>query len=274
MRVGFVGVGNMGGAMAANALAAGHDVTVYDARGDAVDALVALGARAGSSPRAVAAGADVVSIVVMTGAQVESVCLRPDGVLIGAPTGAVVAVHSTVHPRSVHAVADVAPEGVAVLDAPISGGVQGARAGTLCLMVGGDADAFARARPVFEAMGDLVLHLGPLGTGLGAKLARNLVGYITLLGAAEGNALAAAAGVDLAALYRIEEHTGALSPMMQSLMSVPGGDDVYAANLQPLVDLSEKDLDVTLEYAADLGVDLPATKLTRGRIAEALRTLA
>jgi 3-hydroxyisobutyrate dehydrogenase len=274
VRVGFVGVGNMGGAMAANALAAGHDVAVYDARADAVDALVSLGALPASSPRVAAAGADVVSVVVMSGAQVEAVCLRPDGVLIGAHNGAVVAVHSTVHPRSVHAVADAAPEGVAVLDAPISGGVQGARAGTLCLMVGGDADAFARARPVFESMGNLVMHLGPSGTGLGAKLARNLVGYITLLGAAEGTALAAAAGVDLAALYRIEEHTGTLSPMMQSLMSVPGGDDVYAADLQPLIDLSEKDLDVTLEYAADLGVDLPATKLTRDQIADVLRTLA
>ena len=123
-------------------------------------------------------------------------------------------------------------------------------------------------------MGNLVLHLGPLGTGLGAKLARNLVGYVTLLGAAEGNALAANAGVDLDALYRIEEHTGTLSPMMQSLMRVPGGDDVYAADLQPLIDLSEKDLDVTLEYAADLGLDLPATTLTREKIAEVLRTLA
>ena len=274
MRVGFVGVGNMGGAMAANALAAGHEVTVCDARADAVDALVAMGASAAASPRAAAAEADVVSVVVMSGAQVEAVCLRPNGVLAGAREGAVVAVHSTVHPRSVQAVADAAPAGIAVLDAPISGGVQGARAATLCLMVGGDADAFGRAQPVFASMGNLVLHLGPLGTGLGAKLARNLVGYITLLGAAEGNALAAAAGVDVDTLYRIEEHTGTLSPMMQSLMRVPGGDDVYAADLQPLIDLSEKDLDVTLEYAADLGLELPATKLTRDRIAEALRTLA
>ena len=274
MRVGFVGVGNMGGAMAVNALAAGHAVTVCDARAEAVDGLVALGAQAGATPREVAAAAEVVSVVVMSGAQVEAVCLGTDGVLAGAPAGAVVAVHSTVHPRSVRAVADVAPDGVAVLDAPISGGVQGARAGTLCLMVGGDADAFARARPVFESMGNLVLHLGPLGTGLGAKLARNLVGYITLLGAAEGNALAAAAGVDLDALYRIEDHTGALSPMMESLMRTPGGDDVYTADLQPLIELSEKDLDVTLEYAADLGVALPATQLTRAQIAGVLRTLA
>ena len=185
-----------------------------------------------------------------------------------------VAVHSTVHPRTVQRVAEAAPAGVAVLDAPISGGVQGARAATLCIMVGGDAAAFDRARPVFDAMGDLVLHLGALGAGLGAKLARNLVGYITLVAADEGKVLGVAAGVDPGALLRIEDHTGALSPMMQTIAEVPGGDAVYANNLHPLVDLSEKDLDVTLEYAADLGLDLPAARLTRETIAEALRTLA
>jgi 3-hydroxyisobutyrate dehydrogenase-like beta-hydroxyacid dehydrogenase len=274
VRVGFVGVGNMGGAMAANAIAAGHDVAVCDAREEALEVLVALGARAAATPSDAAAGAEIVSVVVMDGAQVERVTAGADGVFAGVAPGAVVAIHSTVHPRSVRAAADGAPGDVAVLDAPISGGVQGARAATLCIMVGGDADAFARARPVFEAMGNLVLHVGPLGAGLGAKLARNLVGYVTLVGAAEGNALGVAAGVDADVLYRIEEHTGTLSPMMQSLMRVPGGDDVYSADIQPLIDLSEKDLDVTLEYAADLGLDLPATRLTRDQIADALRTLA
>src|SRR5262245_44431017 len=171
----------MGGAMAANALAAGHDVMVCDARADAVDALVALGARAAAAPRDVAAAADVVSVVVMNGGQVERVTTGPDGVFTSIDPGAVVAVHSTVHPRAVAEVADVAPAGVAVLDAPISGGVEGARAATLCIMVGGDPDAFARARPAFESMGNLVVRVGPLGAGLGAKLARNLVGYITLV---------------------------------------------------------------------------------------------
>ena len=272
MRVGFVGIGNMGGAMAANALAAGHDVTVCDARPDAVAAFVALGARAAAVPSEAAADTEVVSVVVMDGAHVAGVTTGPTRVLATARPGAVVAVHSTVHPHVVHAVAAAAPEGVAVLDAPISGGVQGARAATLCIMVGGDADAFARARPVFDAMGDFVVHLGALGTGLAAKLARNLVGYVTLLGAAEGRALGAAAGVDLDALERIEAHTGTLSPMMQSFMGVPGGDAIYEADRQPLIDLCEKDLDVTLEYAADIGLDLPATTLTREKIAEVLRT--
>ena len=144
MRVGFVGVGNMGGAMAANVLAAGHDVTVCDPSADAVRPLVERGAWVGSTPADAAAGSR------------RGVDRRdgrragrggddgPDGVLAGAAAGAVVAVHSTVHPRSVQRRGRRRARGVHVLDAPISGGVQGARAATLCLMVGGDADAFDR----------------------------------------------------------------------------------------------------------------------------------
>src|SRR5262249_58706041 len=135
-------------------------------------------------------------------ARVGGVTAGPDGVFRGVDPGAVVAVHSTVHPRTVRAAADAAPRGVAVLDAPISGGVRGARAATLCIMAGGDADAFDRAHPFFASMGDLVLHVGPLGAGLGAKLARNVVGYVTLLAAAEGSVLGVAAGVDPDVLYR------------------------------------------------------------------------
>ena len=274
MRVAFVGVGNMGGAMAANVLGAGHDVTVCDPRREAVRDLAAAGAWVASTPADAAAGADVVSIVVMDGAQVQAVTEGPEGVFAGAGHAAVVAVHSTVHPRTVQAAAAAAPAGVAVLDAPISGGVAGARAGTLCVMVGGDVDALARARPVLDAVGDLVLHVGPLGAGLGAKLARNLVGYITLLAAAEGSVLGAAAGVDPDVLVQIEEHTGALSPMMRQIVQQTGGDAVYADNLQALVDISEKDLDVTLEYAADLGLDLPTARLAREAIAGALQRLS
>ncbi len=169
--------------------------------------------------------------------------------------------HSTVLPSTVDAVAEAAPPDVAVLDAPVSGGVRGARAGTLCVMVGGPRDAFDRARPVLDAVGDLVLHLGARGAGLAAKLARNLIGYVSMLGAQEGQALAVAAGTDPAAFAAILDHTGALSPMMRDLLAEPGGDPVYA-DLAPLIELAAKDLRVTLEYAARLGVDLPAAALT------------
>jgi 3-hydroxyisobutyrate dehydrogenase len=172
-----------------------------------------------------------------------------------------------VHPETIHTIAGQAPAEVEVLDAPISGGVKGARAGTLCVMVGGPTDAFERARPVFDAVGDLVIHLGDRGAGLAAKLARNLVGYVTMLAAQEGRQLAEAAGTDLARLNEILEHTGALSPMMRDLLSIPGGDDVSSEDLAPLVALAAKDLRVTLAFGEDLGVDLPAAALTLDRVA-------
>lgn len=267
MRVGFVGVGNMGGPMARNALRAGHDLHVFDVREDALPTLREAGAHVCGSPAEAAALADVVCVAVLDGPQVDRVVGGTDGVFAGAQPGTVVAVHSTVHPSTVHAAAERAPAGVEVLDAPISGGVKGARGATLCVMVGGPTAAFERARPVFAAVGDLVLHLGDRGAGLAAKLARNLVGYVSMLAAQEGRLLAAAAGTDLDQLNQILEHTGALSPMMRDLLSVPGGDAVYADDLAPLVALASKDLDVTLTLAAELGVDLPATALTLDRVA-------
>lgn len=269
MKVAAIGLGNMGGAMAGHVLDAGHELAVFDLVAERVEALVDRGARAAASPADAAHDADVVGIVVMDGAQVEAVALGPDGVLAGVASGSVVAVHSTVHPRTVRTVADAALDGVAVLDAPISGGVQGARAGTLCVMVGGDVAAFEHARAIFETFGDLVLHLGDLGAGLAAKLARNLMGYVSMLGAQEGKRLALAADVDLDVLRRILDHTGAVSPMMRNMLSVPGGDSVYTDDLQALVDLAAKDMLVTLEVAAELGLELPASITTAEHIGEA-----
>jgi len=253
--------------MARNAQRAGHDLTVFDVRADALTPLTELGARPGGSPAEAVADVDVVCVTVFDGAQVEAAVSGPDGVFAGAADHAVVAIHSTVHPETIHTIAARAPGGVVVLDAPISGGVKGARDATLCVMVGGPVDAFERARPVFDAVGDLVLHLGDRGAGLAAKLARNLVGYVTMLAAQEGRQLAAAAGTDLEQLNEILEHTGALSPMMRDLLSVPGGDAVYSDDVAPLVALAAKDLEATLAFADQLGVDVPAAALTLDRVA-------
>jgi 3-hydroxyisobutyrate dehydrogenase-like beta-hydroxyacid dehydrogenase len=267
MRVGFVGLGNMGAPMARNVLRAGHQLNAFDVREATLAPLTELGARPCRSAADAAEGADTVCVAVLDGPQVDAVTTGPDGVFAGAASGTVVAIHSTVHPATVEAVAERAPAGVDVLDAPISGGVKGARAATLCVMVGGPTAAFERARPVLDAVGDLVLHLGDRGAGLAAKLARNLVGYVSMLAAQEGRLLAAAAGTDLERLTEILDHTGALSPMMRDLLSVPGGDDVYADDVAPLVALAAKDLRVTLALGADLGVELPATALTLDRVA-------
>jgi 3-hydroxyisobutyrate dehydrogenase-like beta-hydroxyacid dehydrogenase len=274
MRVGFVGLGNMGGSMAANIANAGHDTVVYDVRADAVGGVLdrAPGARAAASLAEVARDAEVIGVVVIDDAQVEAVTLGPEGLVACAPPGAVIAVHSTVHPATVQRVAraaDSAGRRVRVLDAPISGGVQGARDATLCIMVGGDAEAYEQARPVFDSAGNLVLHLGAVGAGLAAKLVRNLIGYITLLGAAEGRRLAVAADVDLDTLNRILEHTGTLSPMMRDFVASRGGHGVYAGDLAPLIAIGAKDMRVTLELAAELGLDLAVSEATALHIAEA-----
>src|SRR5581483_5244019 len=274
MRVGFVGLGNMGGAMAVNVARAGHEVVLYDVREEAVAAVVerAPTARAAASLAEAAHDADVVGVMVVDDEQVEAVALGPDGLVDRAPAGAVVAVHSTVHPATVQRVAQAARaagRGVDVLDAPVSGGVQGARDATLCIMVGGDRVAFERARPVFECAGNFVLHLGDVGAGLAAKLARNLIGYVTLLGTAEGRRLATVAGIDMAVFDRILEHTGTLSPMMRDFVTTRGGHDVYAENLAPLVAIGDKDMRVTLRYARELGLALEVSEATATHIAEA-----
>src|SRR5262249_20646649 len=147
----------------------------------------------------VADDAEVIGVAVVDDEQVETVTLGAHGLLAHAPPGAALAVHSTVHPRTVRrgeAAARGAGRAGAGPDAAVSGGVQGARDATLCIMVGGDVAAFERARPVFESAGNFVVHVGEVGAGLAAKLARNLIGYVTLVGAAEGRRLAAAAGLD------------------------------------------------------------------------------
>ncbi|HEY6319590.1 MAG TPA: NAD(P)-dependent oxidoreductase [Acidimicrobiia bacterium] len=270
MRVAWIGLGNMGQPMAAHVLAAGHDVAAYDVRRAPVDAAAALGARPATSPGDAATDAEAVFVAVLDEPQVEAVTTGPDGVFATARPGTIVAVHSTVRPATVRRVAAAAPDGVTVVDAPISGGVHGARAGTLCVMVGGPDAAFTRIRPVLDAVGELVVHLGALGAGLAAKLARNLVGYVTMLGAQEGRSLAAAAGTDPDALARILEHTGTLSPMMRDLLGTRGGDAVYAEDLTPLIDLAAKDLRAALALGADLDVALPAAALTLDRVAFAM----
>ncbi|MEX2254836.1 MAG: NAD(P)-dependent oxidoreductase [Acidimicrobiia bacterium] len=269
VQVGFVGLGNMGAPMARNLVAAGHDVAGYDVVAVRIDELVEAGGRAAASPADAARGADVVSIVVLDDAQLDGVTAGPDGVLAGTAAGTVVAVHSTVHPDTVVAVAAAAPDGVDVLDAPVSGGVPGARDASLAIMVGGDADVFARAKPALDAMGSFVVHLGPLGAGLGAKLARNLIGYIMYLAAQEGRRLAEAADVDLEALVQILEHTGGGNPVMQHML-LSTGDELSAADLQPIVELAAKDLRVTLDVAASLGLDLPATRVTLDHVDDAM----
>lgn len=197
-KVGYVGVGTMGGPIAVNVVKGGYDLMVFDLDDAAMRPFEALDARIGHSAREVGEFADLIELSVTDDAAVERAVLGPDGVLEGAKPGSIIAVHSTVHPRTVKKVAAAAnPKGVAVLDAAPSGGAAGAQAHRLLWMVGGEAADFERCRPVFETSGNAVYHLGPLGSGSAAKCAQQMITTVNMLAAYEGFQVAKAVGLNL-----------------------------------------------------------------------------
>ena len=196
MRIGFIGLGTMGGPMAANVLAAGHDLVVHDVRRSAADPLLERGARWADSPADAAGEAELVLTSLPGPKEVELVALGERGVGQGAPAGAIYADLTTSSPTLIRRIyAELGQRGVAVLDAPVSGGPRGAQSGRLQVMVGGDEAAFERARPAFEAIGDRVSHIGPIGAGAVAKLVHNMISYGAMLAVAEGFTLGVKAGV-------------------------------------------------------------------------------
>ena len=209
-RVGIVGVGAMGGAMAANLLAKGFDVVVRDIVPERVDALVALGARRADSAAQVAEGAAIVLTVVVDSAQTEAVVFgegADGGLVAGATTDSVVVMCSTVAPAFVVALSErLAARGVALIDAPISGGPQRARDGTLSMMAAGSGPVVERARPVLAATAARLFRVGArAGDGSAMKIVNNMLAGINLAAAAEALALAAKLGMDLALVRAVVE---------------------------------------------------------------------
>ncbi|WP_261534915.1 3-hydroxyisobutyrate dehydrogenase [Burkholderia multivorans] len=204
MDIAFIGLGNMGGPMAANLLRAGHALTVFDLDAHAVDAAVRAGATAARSPREAAARARVVITMLPAAAHVRSVYEGDDGVLAGARGGAWLIDCSTIDPDTVRTLADAAAlRDCRLADAPVSGGTGGAQAGTLTFMVGAEPALFERIRPVLLAMGKHVVHCGGTGTGQIAKLCNNLLLGISMMGVSEAMALGVALGIDPSVLAGI-----------------------------------------------------------------------
>src|SRR3990172_3854968 len=203
-RVGFVGLGIMGAPMAANLLKAGFSLTVWNRTPARMEPLVELGAVAADSPADVAAASEVTLSCVTNSPDVEAVALGPRGVAEGAAPGSVYIDCSTIAPATArHVAAELAPRGIAMLDAPVSGGDVGAKAGTLAIMAGGEAEVFARCLPVLEAMGKTIVHVGSTGSGRVVKLCNQVAGALTLLAMAEAIALARGAGVDPAKMLEV-----------------------------------------------------------------------
>lgn len=263
-RVGFIGLGNIGKPMAINVAKAGLDLMVYDVRPEPMRELTELGAKAARSADEVGAHGEIIEIVVVDDAQVEAVLLGEGGALSAARAGAVVALHSTVHPRTVRKLADrAAAKGVTLIDAEVSGGERGAVAKSLCYMVGGDKAAFERCRPVFATSGANIFHLGPLGSGAIAKLAHNLIVYSNMLAASEGMRLAEKAGLDLASMERVVRAGAAQSRVADHWSRQRSLGESYTTGPRGLSQLMHKDLRLALELGHDVGVSLPGAALTQ-----------
>jgi 3-hydroxyisobutyrate dehydrogenase len=262
VRVGFIGLGHMGGPMSANILAAGHDLVVHDVRAEAAAGLLAAGAAWAESPRETGAGRDVVITMLPTPRHVADVLLGPDGLLDALAPGAVWVDMSTSVPEVAERVMAVAgPRQVAVVDAPVSGMAAGAEAGSLQIFVGGAAADYQRIRPLLEAMGDpgRILHVGGNGAGYTVKLMINLLWFGHLAATAEVLSVGVKAGVDLAMLRRCLLASPAASNFLErdvlSVLERGDYDDSFA------LALACKDLGLAVDLARQAGVPAEVSAL-------------
>jgi 3-hydroxyisobutyrate dehydrogenase len=221
--IGFIGLGNMGAPMAANLLKAGHHVVGYDIVANARDALAQNGGRAAASVAEAAAAGEIVITMLPAGPQVREVYLGPNGIIARAKPKALLIDCSTIDVETARAVAALAGESqLVMLDAPVSGGVIGAEAGTLTFMVGGEAVAFARAEPILQAMGRTIVHAGPAGNGQGAKICNNMILAASMIAVCEGFALAEKLGLPIQTLFDICSKSTSQCWAMTGYCPVPG----------------------------------------------------
>jgi 3-hydroxyisobutyrate dehydrogenase len=258
-RVGFIGLGIMGAPMAANLLKGGFEVTVWNRSPSRTKPLLEAGASGAESPARVAAASEVTFSCVTNSGDVEEVALGPGGVIEGAKAGSTYVDCSTISPETARKVAHtLARKGIDMLDAPVSGGDVGAKAGTLAIMVGGAPAVFARCLPILEAMGKTIVHVGPSGAGQVVKLCNQIAGGLNLLAAAEAISLARRAGVDPAKMLEVVSAGAAGSWMLTNLAPRAINGD-YAPGF--MVDLMQKDLRLVLDAANESHTPLPGTAL-------------
>jgi 3-hydroxyisobutyrate dehydrogenase len=258
-RVGFIGLGIMGRGMARNLLKAGFDVRVWNRTASRMDELAGEGAKATESPADLAAQSDIIITCVSDTPDVEAVILGENGVIHGANAGALVIDMSTISPQATRAIAaQLAERGVQMLDAPVSGGSEGAARGTLSIMVGGDAAQVERATPAFQAMGKTITHVGALGAGQTVKLVNQILVVGNMLAAAEALLFAQAGGVDLQKAL-----AAVVGGAAGSWMLANRGPQVLNRDWRPgfTIDLQQKDIRLVLSAADQLGVPLPGTAL-------------
>ncbi len=253
MKVGFIGVGNMGGPMCRNIIKnTNHEVIVFDLDAGAVGACTALGASAGASVADVAQRCDVVITSLPMPKHVEAVALGAGGIAEHAKPGTVYIDLSTNSPSVARRVAEeLAKKGIPMLEAPVSGGTAGAEAATIVIMVGGDEAVFEAQRPLLASFSKEVVHLGAVGFGSVAKLINNQLAFSNMAAAAEALAIGAMSGIDMAKLNQVIENASGFSRAYRSVATKAFAGN-YAATFA--LDLAHKDLRLALELADELGV--------------------
>jgi 3-hydroxyisobutyrate dehydrogenase len=258
-RIGFIGLGIMGRPMARNLMAAGYPLTIWNRSRPGIEELAREGASPASSPQEVTRHADVVITIVTDSPDVEEVALGPNGIVAGGRPGLVHIDMSTISPAVTRRIASrLAEEGIEMLDAPVSGGDTGAKAGTLSIMVGGKEETFRRCRPIFEALGRTIVHCGPNGAGQTVKLCNQIVVALNNLAMCEALVFAAKAGVDT---RRMLEAVGAGAASSWALLNL--GPRILDRDFRPgfKVAHQQKDLRLALEAAEQHAVALPGASL-------------
>jgi 3-hydroxyisobutyrate dehydrogenase len=258
MKIGFIGLGNMGAPMARNLVAAGHDVTGFDTHAPMPDGVVSAISAAGA-----ATGADVVITMLPNGAILKSVAGE---VIPAMKKGAVLCDCSTVDVESARAVADAAAKaGVLAIDAPVSGGIGGAAAGTLTFMAGGSDEAFGIAKPLFDVMGQKAVHCGTSGAGQAAKICNNMILGVTMIATCEAFALADKLGLDRQKMFDVVSTSSGYSWSMNAYCPAPGvgpkspADNAYKPGFA--AELMLKDLRLSQQAAEAADADTPMGQL-------------
>jgi 3-hydroxyisobutyrate dehydrogenase-like beta-hydroxyacid dehydrogenase len=268
VRVGFIGLGIMGSRMAANLARAGHELTVWNrTRAKAEEWTVAHGGTLAATPAEAAAGAEALITMVVDGAQVEAVLLGPDGAAQGAGDDLLCVDMSTIAPADARRIgASLRERGIAFMDAPVTGSSPKAQDGTLTIMAGGEAADFQRAQPLFEAMGEVVLHAGALGDGQTIKVINNAVAAVNTAVAGQALLVGSQAGVDLDALERVM-NAGSGGSAVLALKAGP----MRAHDFTTLFKLEHmlKDVRLCLEAAREAGATFPFAQEAEAILAEA-----
>lgn len=259
MKVAFIGLGTMGAGMAVNILKAGHELTVHNRTREKEEAVAQEGALRAASPKEAASGAEIIVVCVSDTPDVEEIILGDNGVIQGASEGAIVVDMSTISPTATRSIAEkLGDNGIKMLDAPVSGGSEGAQHGTLAIMVGGETAEFEKALPILKAMGKTITHVGAIGAGQITKAINQIVISGTYLTVAEGLTLGIKAGLDMQKIIEAISG-GAASSWVLHYRAINVVNNTYPLGFR--VRLHQKDLKIALDTARELGVTLPATAL-------------